>query len=108
MATFAQLPQDVQNAFMQNSGFSPADFQGTNFVQGQAVGYQGIWIAPHLCYDFNESNYGIITLNLQKVMSLDTGPAMAVAYTKIDPNAPAWILVDGGADGAGKRVFSCV
>ena len=107
MAAFAQLPPNIQNAFLQDTGYGPGDFQGVNFVQKQAVGHAGLWIAPHLCYDFNESNYGIITLNLQQVMSLDVGPAMASAYKKIDPNAPAWILVSS-TDDTKNQVYSCV
>jgi hypothetical protein len=106
MATFDQLPADVQNSFLADPLRVADDFDGETFKVAQAAGHAGMWIAPELCYDFRESCYVLRTVNLTQVAQIDVGPAMATAYTKTDPNLPSWIVITGGV--AGSQVYECV
>ena len=108
MTALTNLPAIVQQAILSQSGNAMSDYQGCVFKQSQAVGYQGVWVAPDLCYDFRESNYSVYTVNLKKVAVLDVGPAMATAFVKIDPTQDAWIIVDGDTCDIDSQIFSCV
>lgn len=108
MTTFAQLPALVQQAFLSDGPYSTDDLADEKFKLAQVHGYNGIWVAPQLCYDFNESNYSLHVINLKEVSKLNTGPALATAYVKSDPVLPAWIVIAADEGDIDNQVYECV
>lgn len=107
--SFSQLPIDVQQAILStNTDTNEGDYEDTRFVLDTTQGQNGLWAAPSLCYDFNESNYSIIYVNLTVVSTLDVGPAMAEMVTKTDPSKPAWIVVDPSSGDTAFQIIECV
>lgn len=107
MTTFKELPKAVQQA-VRCLHLSRSECVDLEFKTDQAQGFNGVWVAPQLCYDFRESCYDLLTVNLVEVAKLYVGPAMATAYTKIDPNLPAWLIIDEGRGDTGNQVYECV
>jgi hypothetical protein len=108
MKTFAQLPPAIQNAFKASGCFDASDFSRMKFKTTAKPGYNGIWIAPELCYDFRVSNYSLHTINLKAVSKIDVGPAMATAYVKAAPALSAWLVIDGSWGDTPNQIYECV
>ena len=111
MPSFNQLPVNVQSALLKSNGLSPGDYAPKNITLKNAVGHNGLWVAPTLNYDFNESNFLTLVINLTKVGSLNAGPASAAAFTKTNPALPAYIIFDSCDEATGApvaQVYECV
>ena len=111
MPAFNLLPVPVQTALTKSSGNTAADYDPKNVIIQNAVGHNGVWVAPFLNYDFSESNFLTLIINLTQVATLNAGPAAARAYVKTDPTKDAWIIFDMSDERTGApiaKVFSCV
>lgn len=107
--SFEQLPAEVRQAILSaNTHTNEGDYEDTAFGLASAQGQQGLWAVPSLCYDFHESNYSVLYVNLQVVSTLDLGPAMAEIVTKVDPGKPAWIVVDPDGGDTDFQIIECV
>ena len=108
MSSFDQLPQTVQDTLLAPARrMNKGDYYDIDFAPASVAGVNGVWAAPHLCYDFHESNYSLIPVNLTERVSLDVGPAMASLYTKTDPSLPAWFVVESEGD-VDSQLIECV
>lgn len=106
---FNQLPATVQNAILaENTHHNEGDYDGVKFYVSQSQNHQGLWAVPSLCYDFHESNFSVILVNLEVVWSIDVGPAMAEMVAKLDVNETAWIIIDPSEGDTDFQIIECV
>lgn len=108
LVEFDNLPEEVQALFLNGRHRGQEELKNIEFTQTNMSSYNGIYIAPSLCYDFHESNFTLHTINLTQVAELDVGPCMAEAFVKTDDALPSFIVVDGERGDTDYQVYICV